>query len=1463
MKLKEIHRTATFAWAPTQSVPLLATGGVAGALDESFSNDSTLEIWAPNFADKNEFDLGRDGQPKPIAHVKTTARFNRLAWGYVQPNHEQGFIAAGMENGELSVWNPEKIVADADPTESLVFTNNIHTGPVRGLDFNTVQTNLLASGAVNGEVQVWDMTNTANLISPGARSQKLDEITSLAWNRQVPYILGTSSTTGYTVVWDLRTKREVVALQYAGGAGTVGNVSAAGGALGAKRGMSDVCWHPDSPTRLVTSSEDDTSPVIMVWDLRNARAPEKLLEGHHKGVLSMSWCKQDSDLLLSCGKDNRTLCWNPQTSEIIGELPAADNWAFQVEWCPKNPDLLATAYFDGTIGVHSLQSTNEDAAQPGTAAAPRSDGSDVFDVPGYSQKSQAKLSLKQPPKWLRRSTSVAFGYGGQLVTVSNLPGANGKNQSSVVHLAQVVTEPTIVERAQALLGATTNEGFVELAEKKAAEGAADAESWKALLSLFRTNSREELVTLLGFSKDDIAIRVAAAVKKLQENQETQESQEAETATETESVTGKVSFVEPDLDVTPEPGSDAEAEAEAEAAETTSTEPSELSDMTKPTADSSATELSLFGDDVANEHDVNANFFSSMGALRNAIPDHVRIPHYSLRGDSSAAATIGSGPPSVISEAVKQNTFKIYPTEESETDRLLTKALVLGDFESAVALCLAVDRFADAILLAAKGSPELLQRTQKAYFERRTVALPYLRLFQSIVTDDLEDIVQNADLREWQEIFVVMCTFAKSDHFPSLAEQLGQRLEFQGSLLLAADPDDVAEAHEFRKHATLAYLAARRLEKVVNIWIAEMSEEETRVTADAGAEGSGGESRYTTHALALQSFIEKVTVFRHATGYTDEDLLQTPAPEAVAQAKTYKLGSLYDRYFEYADLLASQGLVQEAVKYLDLTPADYTSSTGTEESFSTARNRLLAAAGKAKAPVASGVAKTAAAASTYNVAITAKPAAPGYPSYAGQTARQYPPASQSYNQAQQQQYPQSNTYGQPGGAYQHQQHQHQQQQPAPSVYAPPSNPYGPSGTTYTPAGGASGYQPSGPTYPGGATRALYPPGGAVPAPLGPPPGPAAPPQLPPPPKRDAGGWNDAPASVLDKKSASTSNSGKSTPAPIMAPFANMSAPASPTMSTGGGFPPPPRGSTPGAGPRPGPPSGPALRQTPPPPPAGPPSTGFPRGPLPPGAPPPATGPGRVLSPLGAGQRVPPRGPAPVLRNGPGTVLPPPPHATATPPPPPPSQFRGPPPPPGQQQFAPPPPPGGGYAPPPPSGHPAAAPTGYGPPPGAQGFAPPPPGPGFQGPPPPGPPRAGPPPPGGPASSAPPPPRAAPPPQTPAAPKYPPGDREHIPDATKPIYNILFEELNRFKATTPAQQQRMADDVGRRVNTLFDALNCDAVSSAVLEGLGALSKAIQARDRPAATAIHMDLLTRASASEDIGLWMSGLKQMIQRL
>lgn len=39
-----------------------------------------------------------------------------------------------------------------------------------------------------------------------------------------------------------------------------------------------------------------------------------------RGVLSVAWCPQDPDLLLSCGKDNRILCWNPNSNAEDGEV---------------------------------------------------------------------------------------------------------------------------------------------------------------------------------------------------------------------------------------------------------------------------------------------------------------------------------------------------------------------------------------------------------------------------------------------------------------------------------------------------------------------------------------------------------------------------------------------------------------------------------------------------------------------------------------------------------------------------------------------------------------------------------------------------------------------------------------------------------------------------------------------------------------------------------------------------------------------------------------------------------------------------------------------------------------------------------------------------------------------------------------------------------------------------------------
>lgn len=53
VKLKEIPRTATFAWAPTNNDPLLVTGTVAGAVDADFSSTTQLELWDLSLLDRS------------------------------------------------------------------------------------------------------------------------------------------------------------------------------------------------------------------------------------------------------------------------------------------------------------------------------------------------------------------------------------------------------------------------------------------------------------------------------------------------------------------------------------------------------------------------------------------------------------------------------------------------------------------------------------------------------------------------------------------------------------------------------------------------------------------------------------------------------------------------------------------------------------------------------------------------------------------------------------------------------------------------------------------------------------------------------------------------------------------------------------------------------------------------------------------------------------------------------------------------------------------------------------------------------------------------------------------------------------------------------------------------------------------------------------------------------------------
>lgn len=210
--------------------------------------------------------------------------------------------------------------------------------------------------------------------------------------------------------------------------------------------------------------------------------------------------------MLSCGKDNHTLLWDPTTTEQIGTVDITSNWAFEVQWCPRNPDLLAIGGFDGTIAVHSLQNQGSEAEEAPVAAAPVSNDPFAFEQPGPEQTTS--IVLQRPPKWMRRPCGGAWSFGGKLVTFKNAKKADGVTLSSVA-VSVVPTEPSFAARVAALESASLDgspRAFADLCQNLAQlhsgnRPSLDRDMWTFLAKLFTDNPRGEIVRYLGFDRN--------------------------------------------------------------------------------------------------------------------------------------------------------------------------------------------------------------------------------------------------------------------------------------------------------------------------------------------------------------------------------------------------------------------------------------------------------------------------------------------------------------------------------------------------------------------------------------------------------------------------------------------------------------------------------------------------------------------------------------------------------------------------------------------------------------------------------------------------------------------------------------------------------------------------------------------------------------------------------------------------
>ena len=268
--------------------------------------------------------------------------------------------------------------------------------------------------------------------------------------------------------------------------------------------MSDVAWNPDQGLHLVTASGDDKNPVIKLWDLRSSTSlPLATLQGHKEGILSVSWCPTDASLLLSCGKDNRTILWDLFQLQPVYDLPtmstnndqptesdgmfgglasSASQRRYHVAWSPCLPAVVSASSFDRKVQFFSMVG--------------------------------AKSRIGRAPKWLRRPVGATFGFGGKLVTFDSRtqlhatgPQSKKVPTSALVKIYQVVEDRELVEASDLFHDTVAKGEYKQFCDMKSTSeeiSAAEKQVWSLMnVICFGSNAREELLTHLGFDSASI------------------------------------------------------------------------------------------------------------------------------------------------------------------------------------------------------------------------------------------------------------------------------------------------------------------------------------------------------------------------------------------------------------------------------------------------------------------------------------------------------------------------------------------------------------------------------------------------------------------------------------------------------------------------------------------------------------------------------------------------------------------------------------------------------------------------------------------------------------------------------------------------------------------------------------------------------------------------------------------------